>query len=737
MASTFEISNFSFGLDTRRSEYTSKPGVLQTLQNAHINQGGEIEKRKAFAPIYLPANTFGMLAALSSIYVFGSATFPAAMTSGATWIGTTVTINILNTSLAPLPGTTITLTNVTAASGNVTPWQNITVLVTTVTPQFDEYEIIGHTSGTETITLTNTTGSVSFPLPTPFVYQQLTHPSGGSTYSMTAVQSATLFDNKPFVCATFSDGGTYCYYNGVLVEDFLAGLVTAWSDTDAQIAQAIEALVNATGSSPVSGELVYTANVTNSTDVNVISTATQASTNAFTATVTTDLQSGSTGSILANLISLGTSSTPAVAATGSFQVVAGVPSTQATGTVTFTNQPNPSDSVTINGTPYFFASSPIPNVANYVLIGANTTATAQNFSYALNGTGGTVGTDYSTPTVANPYVTASPSTNVVTLTAITGGTPGNSISMATSDATNISLSGATLSGGSNNNYFSQVNVNGTNILSANVPYASNAEQTAINLASNIALNSGATGWTASASNGTVTLTSVSGNPQNLNGLVVETVVVGQICVQGMSFVCDSVHVSDAINSIVVGSGPGTTITNGTITSATTSTSTWASDIAANISGFSGTSGYTAVPIGSTVYMSPLTSASNSTPATTTLTPGAGTATYNAGPTSNMLVTLSTYSLNLVPQETNYNAPPFGGITATVSGGVPPYTYQWTYTSTNTNQYFTIISPTSATTQFGIPAKFSDPNAETFTCTVTDSASPRNVVTSSPLVIISQ
>ena len=39
------------GLDTRRSVLTSLLGTLTTLTNAHINQGGEVENRKAFVPI--------------------------------------------------------------------------------------------------------------------------------------------------------------------------------------------------------------------------------------------------------------------------------------------------------------------------------------------------------------------------------------------------------------------------------------------------------------------------------------------------------------------------------------------------------------------------------------------------------------------------------------------------------------------------------------------------------------
>jgi len=44
----FVISNFASGMDRRRSAETSASGSLRVLRNAFINDGGEIEKRKAF-----------------------------------------------------------------------------------------------------------------------------------------------------------------------------------------------------------------------------------------------------------------------------------------------------------------------------------------------------------------------------------------------------------------------------------------------------------------------------------------------------------------------------------------------------------------------------------------------------------------------------------------------------------------------------------------------------------------
>lgn len=45
---SFVIENFSNGLDRRRSKDTAPPGSLRTLRNGFVNEGGEVQKRKAF-----------------------------------------------------------------------------------------------------------------------------------------------------------------------------------------------------------------------------------------------------------------------------------------------------------------------------------------------------------------------------------------------------------------------------------------------------------------------------------------------------------------------------------------------------------------------------------------------------------------------------------------------------------------------------------------------------------------
>lgn len=82
------IANFKWGLDTRRSELTSIPGTLETCNNGHVNQGSEVEKRKAWVPYgntavggtltvaTLPSGggyCFGAEPGISTIFTFGSA----------------------------------------------------------------------------------------------------------------------------------------------------------------------------------------------------------------------------------------------------------------------------------------------------------------------------------------------------------------------------------------------------------------------------------------------------------------------------------------------------------------------------------------------------------------------------------------------------------------------------------------------------------------------------------------
>lgn len=116
----------------------------------------------------------------------------------------------------------------------------------------------------------------------------------------------------------------------------------------------------------------------------------------------------------------------------------------ASGTITLTANPANTNTVTINGTVYTFKTS-LGGSAFEILIGAANTDTASNLAAAINLADGS-GTTYGSSTTRLGIITASASSNVVTLTAALRGTVGNGYTLAKSGA-NITISGATLSGG--------------------------------------------------------------------------------------------------------------------------------------------------------------------------------------------------------------------------------------------------------------------------------------------------
>ncbi len=82
---TLILSNFKFGLDTRRSELTSQPGTLLVCENAHINSGGEAEKRKGFFadPVLIPTPPcWGLEATKDGLLTFGSVPNPGVLPAG-------------------------------------------------------------------------------------------------------------------------------------------------------------------------------------------------------------------------------------------------------------------------------------------------------------------------------------------------------------------------------------------------------------------------------------------------------------------------------------------------------------------------------------------------------------------------------------------------------------------------------------------------------------------------------
>lgn len=72
MPKVFSISDFKMGLDTRKTPLTAPGGSLRILENAVVNQGGEVEKRLAFVPMTtLPPDWSFLFGQGDSLHVFG------------------------------------------------------------------------------------------------------------------------------------------------------------------------------------------------------------------------------------------------------------------------------------------------------------------------------------------------------------------------------------------------------------------------------------------------------------------------------------------------------------------------------------------------------------------------------------------------------------------------------------------------------------------------------------------
>ena len=159
--------------------------------------------------------------------------------------------------------------------------------------------------GLPTLTTHLVFGSIAPPaMPGGFTYQQLTSPLGSA---MTALIGATLFDGKAFVIAAFGADGTFCFYDGTLVEDYIAGLVMTGGTSDTAIAAKIAALVNLTTE--------YTA----TSALGVVS-ITSLPGNNFSINTTTTLTPTSTGVITPSVTFLANPATPGAGAIGSFQI---------------------------------------------------------------------------------------------------------------------------------------------------------------------------------------------------------------------------------------------------------------------------------------------------------------------------------------------------------------------------------------------------------------------------------
>jgi flagellin len=150
-------------------------------------------------------------------------------------------------------------------------------------------------------------------------------------------------------------------------------------------------------------------------------------TNTPTSIFLSDSTSGGAGTISTTTGLLSSASLGLVAGT----ITTNVPAVAATATVSATGLPSASETINVAGQTYTFVSS--LTGANQVLIGGTMAATMSNLAAAINGTAG-AGTTYGTGTTANANASAVPAGTVLTLTAKTAGTAGNSLALSSTSS---------------------------------------------------------------------------------------------------------------------------------------------------------------------------------------------------------------------------------------------------------------------------------------------------------------
>jgi len=251
-----------------------------------------------------------------------------------------------------------------------------------------------------------------------------------------------------------------------------------------------------------------------------------------------------------------------VSATGTV-TLSGTPAalTAATGVLTFGANPTAGDSVILGSSTYSFVSALSGTTSNQVVIGTTSAKSAQNLAGAINNTSNISQargiTYFLTGTTGNASASAAVSGTVLTATALTPGTAGNSIASTSSFTSNSNAwGGSTLSGGLAGNTVAiggqtytfaanvgagtaanLVKVNGQNGSATNLASAVNGDTTAgSSYSSATAANSSVS---ASASSGVVTLTALlSGTAGNAIALAKSGSVLavsGTVCTGGSQY----------------------------------------------------------------------------------------------------------------------------------------------------------------------------------------------------------
>lgn len=565
--------------------------------------------------------------------------------------------------------------------------------------------------------------------PPPFTYQRLQHAAVYPTayvaydpakHAMTSVIHSCVFGGKAFVAARFADGYTFCYYDGLLVSDFIAGLILpALAGDNTNIAKALTALINAT----TSYRATQAANV-----VTVFGDAGKT----FSVATTTDT---GVGTLAASLIDNGIEAATGIAATGQFTFKAGsnnaantitavtIGATFARGFLTSTgvNVAN-NETVTINAKVYTFKNALTP-AEGEILIGSTAANSLRNLISAINHTG-VPGVDYKCAAI-HPEVRAVESvlSDVLTIVARVAGTAANAYVTQDTSA-NLGWGAATMVGGTAS----------TSLLAATVLWTDTPANTASLVAASINANTATSGYTASANSGTVYINSAANSLAN--GASVSVTCTGNVCVgdcaiQFTHVTTGTANVTDVrVNGVVI----------------TTAAVNWATDLsalvtalAANINANSGVSGYLAYASGSILFVSKVTTSSADAAVSVVVTLSSANVAVSAAGTLPVFARLSLTSAlcGLTPRTRNLAAAyqPSAPVKCLPSGGVGPYTFLWSRVA-GSDPYFVMrsgatsfFSGATSTLQSVIfnyigpvpsgASKNSTTKTASFICTVTD------------------
>lgn len=365
------VTDFKQGLDRRRMAVASPPGTLQQAKNAHINRGGEVEKSKAWPLKYaLPADTFGLEATASSLYVFGSVAPPV--------------------------------------------------------------------------------------MPSGVLYQRLQHPDG---LAMTALISSEIFGGKIYAIAEFTGGQRFHFYDGALVGDWYEGVVRSTMVNMAGVATHLASLVDA--------HSAYAAAST-ALDIDITGPAGR--------DVEVSVAAVNGGSVTDQSISVvettdGLSAIAETRAIGAFTIYGGSVSAGV----------NEVQDITVNGVSIISGVDIDYTVSNEVTAQAiadaiNSHTSTPDYSAAANGATVTISAGIGTGATPNGHVVE-----------VTVG--GNIILCTGSFEITDGTSGA-------GNQVTSVSVNGSNITTAAVLWATSHSNTAALVVSNINANSGVSGYNA-------------------------------------------------------------------------------------------------------------------------------------------------------------------------------------------------------------------------------------------------